>query len=798
MINSLHEGLKLNDFERSLRRLKKIIVHLNEGPFITAFAPLKEELELIISPLQKVRDLLQDALTALTDHLDFCHSVLESIHIESFHSKYRIPFQIQNIHHDKFDVIFGGSPPQSYPITCPSLGELNEEVIITNSDQYKMLRLNYEMTQGLMERMGRSLPINWPSYLPNLTTHDGHPRVLLASPMDFILVQGNYSDFIARMVSLKKDWQFCLKEIFELLGTDLKKEPTLWTIEEVQNWIKGFPPCAQYSDNFKSIDGEALVQLDLEQIKKLEIPASAALPLHMLIRDLVPRKCEIRIDSPTRKLSKNSESFGKHRFNKEPRALERKQKRVGPTASIRVYNVLLLGITGSGKTTFFNQIRREDVTSTEFKALQQPIRSDIRSMVSALAESFDFRGHYAPIPGPTYEDHIKQITNSDWAKARASISVLVKLFISVPSFMETIPKTENYTYFLSNQERILQPDFLPNHVDLVNFSFPTITQNSASVESNQVILQIQDLGGKRSERQYWIPKFVGVSGIAFFVDLDAYNETLPKEEGGLPVFEETTRLFKKLTSAQYFAPTPFIVVLNKVTNFAQKIKKVPFRDYFPDFPDPAKSSDFEACLTFIKSQFITLFKGQEKSHLMFVQADVIKAESASHVLGVLSDFLSKKVLPSEYTSPDSKARGVASPRDFFDSEKFSLKSKSTSSIWSTEKPKHVEHSLHNPTTPRGLTGAISNPLREKKHMNDSQSLIGLVKQQEEQIRNLTQKLKDAENKTQSVEIERLNGVIEFRDEEIRRLEADLSEKCALIGGLVTGILIIFAFFFLIV
>lgn len=47
--------------------------------------------------------------------------------------------------------------------------------------------------------------------------------------------------------------------------------------------------------------------------------------------------------------------------------------------------------------------------------------------------------------------------------------------------------------------------------------------------------------------------------------------------------EESIRVFSEITSSQWFKNTTFILFLNKMDLFAEKLKKKPLSNYFPDY-----------------------------------------------------------------------------------------------------------------------------------------------------------------------------------------------------------------------
>lgn len=165
--------------------------------------------------------------------------------------------------------------------------------------------------------------------------------------------------------------------------------------------------------------------------------------------------------------------------------------------------------------------------------------------------------------------------NTYWKEILESLQIIAQHTFDV-SEVETNTFGDNYSYFSKEWKRILHKDYFPNHEDLIHFFFPT--SNTAQAPSHmtthhQAQFTWKDLGG--SQRPFWVNHFSGLHCVIFFVALDSYNLQIQTNEGLKPEFQETLRLFKKLTDAQYFSSTLFVVALNKEKTFTKKIKDCP-------------------------------------------------------------------------------------------------------------------------------------------------------------------------------------------------------------------------------
>jgi guanine nucleotide-binding protein subunit alpha len=110
---------------------------------------------------------------------------------------------------------------------------------------------------------------------------------------------------------------------------------------------------------------------------------------------------------------------------------------------------------------------------------------------------------------------------------------------------------------------------------------------------------------------------------------------------------ESLKLWKALTSSQFFKGTPFILFLNKSDLFQEKIAKVPLGDIFSDFDQVAASPEFANFNTFEKSwqyilkQFRSHFEGYTfYPHL----TNVLDTELCKKVFVVVQDTVVKETL----------------------------------------------------------------------------------------------------------------------------------------------------------
>jgi len=124
-----------------------------------------------------------------------------------------------NNHREELDKFFGDHlAPPTFPFTVIHVGQLREEQVeVKTEQQYKIMKRTYDQLVTLSDRIKKSLPREFPKDLPNLSTHDGAPRLMLRSEKDYILVMRSYSEYLRRLEALKKSWTGTVRALYNAL-----------------------------------------------------------------------------------------------------------------------------------------------------------------------------------------------------------------------------------------------------------------------------------------------------------------------------------------------------------------------------------------------------------------------------------------------------------------------------------------------------------------------------------------------------------------------------------------------------
>ncbi|XP_077389724.1 guanine nucleotide-binding protein subunit alpha-14-like [Festucalex cinctus] len=274
--------------------------------------------------------------------------------------------------------------------------------------------------------------------------------------------------------------------------------------------------------------------------------------------------------------------------NREIMRQLKKQKRM----ERRQVKILLLGTGESGKTTFIRQMRiihgrgfSEDDRKEFAKCIFQNIFTAIKAMTGAMTTL------RIPYSNPDNEFYANKIQNVDTVRItkleRDYVDAIHRLWAdsgmrvcySRRCEYQLLDSTE---YYMSQLDRIAEPDYIPTEQDVLRVRFPTTGIHDYSFTINKITLRIVDVGGQKSERRKWIHCFENVTSLIFLASLSEYDQVL-EERDTINRMEESLALFSTTIHSPWFHSTSIILFLNKTDILADKILTSDLKKYFPGF-----------------------------------------------------------------------------------------------------------------------------------------------------------------------------------------------------------------------
>lgn len=313
----------------------------------------------------------------------------------------------------------------------------------------------------------------------------------------------------------------------------------------------------------------------------------------------------------------------------------------------RVHKLLLLGAGGSGKSTFFKQLKcihgtgiPPDEKTTKFIEI---IHNNIIGGMQTLIERYEYynkkrarsRRKSAIVPNigvvdKDNEKYVEFIKNCDvkefsdnFEKIKEAITALWLdgCIQNVWNLRSRFQIPDSAGHFFDKMDEICDKHYLPTDKDCLLSRYQTkgIVQQEFDIIQNTNTwngkiqthnFQVFDVGGQRNERKKWIHCFDNVTAVIFIASIAAYDMSL-SEDKNTNRMEEALDLFSQIVNGRWFRETAMILFLNKIDIFRQKIETIPLTVCFKDCPfEHAK--DEKKAKRFIAQKFIEKRKDEYK------------------------------------------------------------------------------------------------------------------------------------------------------------------------------------------
>ncbi|CAB4256662.1 similar to Saccharomyces cerevisiae YHR005C GPA1 GTP-binding alpha subunit of the heterotrimeric G protein that couples to pheromone receptors [Maudiozyma barnettii] len=189
-------------------------------------------------------------------------------------------------------------------------------------------------------------------------------------------------------------------------------------------------------------------------------------------------------------------------------------------------------------------------------------------------------------------------------------------------------------YYFDNVHKFADPNYICTDEDILKGRIKTtgITENEFNIGSSK--FKVLDAGGQRSERKKWIHSFQGITAVLFVLAMSEYDQMLFEDER-VNRMNESIMLFDALLNSKWFRDTPFILFLNKMDLFDEKVKRMPIRKYFPDYQ--GRVGDSEAGVKYFEKIFLSLNKSNKPIYIRRTCAT--DTQSMKFVLSAVTDMI---------------------------------------------------------------------------------------------------------------------------------------------------------------
>jgi GTPase SAR1 family protein len=268
----------------------------------------------------------------------------------------------------------------------------------------------------------------------------------------------------------------------------------------------------------------------------------------------------------------------------------------------QINKLLLLGAGESGKSTLFKQMQK--IYGKGFSEGERKNYTSIifNNMVLSIKMLVQQAAHYGGVKNEDAKRVVLEVKEEH--PVDLQLGPYMKIMWQDPGVKAAYEHRSRFQlndsteYFFSRIDEIMQPNYIPTEQDVLRSRVPTtgIVENSFEIDGNS--FRMLDVGGQRSERKKWIHCFENVTAVLFVAAISAYDQVLYEDENtGRMV--EALELFEEITNSEWFHKTSMILFLNKKDLFAEKIKKVPLKNYFPLY----NGNSYEEATEFIQEMF---------------------------------------------------------------------------------------------------------------------------------------------------------------------------------------------------
>jgi len=270
-----------------------------------------------------------------------------------------------------------------------------------------------------------------------------------------------------------------------------------------------------------------------------------------------------------------------------------------PSQPTHVFDLILLGTEGSGKSTFIRQM--QIIHGTGFNDLERRdyvkyINLNILEAIEILATQIYRLG--IPLEEPAREQDIIAFRNEGLSMDLRLQAVrllwldqgIQTCYTRRSEYEATSRLNTSAKYFFDNIERVSEPGYLPIPADITRVRRQTSGVQQYSFRVNNIEFSMTDVGGELQERRYWIDFLQDrVTCVIFLVAIDEYDSYFHVEnEDGETVarrnrLQESIDVFRDIQLNRWMPHTTFILFLNKTDVFEDKIRYSNIVDHFPDY-----------------------------------------------------------------------------------------------------------------------------------------------------------------------------------------------------------------------
>jgi len=302
--------------------------------------------------------------------------------------------------------------------------------------------------------------------------------------------------------------------------------------------------------------------------------------------------------------------------------------------------VALLGIQGSGKSTFAKQMKILNCggfEQTERESYRDIMRKNFLLCIQELANKTEEFGYEVDAENLKHFRYFKALSIYDTHEWDDKLVEKMKKLFQDPAIIKT---RENLTwkpqiradYLLQHFDRLTSPDYQPTEEDILVSRQRTTGQTTTTFIKDKWKWELIDLGGQESEREKWEEVFNmnNVNAVIYLAALDEFNTYAGDKN--VTTMEVSMETFKEVMNRDKMKELTRILFLNKTDLLEKKIAlEENWKDFKQKFPDYEAGQDANTISEFIKDKYSKLIEQQDPFPLQAHYTCALDTKAIDHV-----------------------------------------------------------------------------------------------------------------------------------------------------------------------
>ncbi|KAJ7833991.1 guanine nucleotide binding protein, alpha subunit [Mycena leptocephala] len=205
---------------------------------------------------------------------------------------------------------------------------------------------------------------------------------------------------------------------------------------------------------------------------------------------------------------------------------------------------------------------------------------------------------------------------------------------------------ESGLFFLSQVQRIAQPDYIPSTDDVLHVRLQTVGVIEHSLKVNTVggsyLWKIYDVGGTRSQRPAWCSYFDDVNALIFLAPISAFDQYL-EEDPLTNRIHDSLQLLTSICSNKLLKNAQLVLLLNKTDILRKKLEAgVQIREYITSYGN--RPNNFSIAAEYFRSHFLAAHKKKDVfQRILYVHfTTMLDVQATQIIIASVGDLIMRK------------------------------------------------------------------------------------------------------------------------------------------------------------